>query len=625
MKKLLSLLLVICMVVSVFAVGAVSASAQSYDTVIRIDGKSYIASVGDTFTYSVYFNYSKKLSAGQIEIPVDSAYLSYPSEAALNADIDDYMPVAADTAAAFVTDEGLIFNFASAGSYSFSSKFAVKLKFKVLKKGTTDLTPILREIVGEDGGDVIDINGNTVDAGFKRTVEIDLPLNNSYKVNTPRVTSISNTTAGVKLTWGKSSGAALYRVFRKKNGSWSKLADTTSLSYEDKNLTSGTEYIYTVRAYTKDGKTATSDYVRDGWRFTFVSAPVISGFESVNDGLKVKWSAVNGAEMYRVFRKNGSSWSKVGDTTGLTYTDTKVTGGTKYTYTVRCISKKGAFVSAYNTTGKAYTFIAKPVISSVANAATGVQVKWAKSTGAVNYRVFRKTASTGWSKVADTTALTYTDTKAVSGTTYWYTVRCISKDAKSFTSGYDTAGKSVAYYAAPAIPTATLNVSSVTLKWPAVAGVYNYRIYRKTGSGSWSKLADTTSLTYTDSAVTSGTKYTYTVRCLSEDSKSFLSSYNSTGRTVTFIAAPAAPTLKNSSSGVVISWKKPAGAVKYRIFRKTGSGGWTKLYDTTALTYTDKTAKSGTKYTYTIRCISSDAKSFTSSYNTTGSTITCKK
>ena len=625
MKKLLSLLLAVCMVASLFTVGMVSASAQNYDTAIIIDGTTYIATVGETFTYSVFFNYSKKLSAGQIEIPVNGSYLSYPSEAALNADIGDYMPVAADTGAAFVTVDGLIFNFATAGSYDFSSKPVVQVKFTVLKKGTIDLTPTLREVVDENGNDVIDINSNTVDASFKRSVEIDLSNQNTYKVNTPRVSSLSSTAAGIKLAWAKCDGAELYRVFRKDNGKWVKLADTTALNYVDKTVTSGVEYIYTVRCYASNAKTATSEYVRSGWRFTYIAPPALPTFENTNDGIKVKWAAVAGAEKYRVFRMNGSKWAKVGDTTGTSLVDRNVVGGTKYTYTVRCISMKGAYTSAYDTTGKTNLYIAPPVIGSVANAVGGVQVKWAQSTGAVNYRVFRKTAASGWAKVADTTAVSLLDKTAVSGTKYWYTVRCISKDAKKYTSGFDGAGKAVDYYAAPAVPTATINASSITLKWTAVPGVYNYRVFRKIGSGGWAKLGDTTDLTITDNNVTGGTKYSYTVRCLSEDSTKYISAYNTTGRVVTFVAPPAVPTVKNTKNGIVVSWKKPAGAVNYRIFRKTGTGGWAKLVDTTALTYTDKSAKNGTKYTYTIRCISSDGKSYTSYYNTKGTAITCKR
>jgi fibronectin type 3 domain-containing protein len=112
---------------------------------------------------------------------------------------------------------------------------------------------------------------------------------------------------------------------------------------------------------------------------------------------------------------------------------------------------------------------------------------------------------------------------------------------------------------------------------------------------------------------------------INEDASAYLSAYNTTGKAIAYIAAPNAPTLKNTTSGVQITWAKVTGAAKYRIFRKTGTGGWAKLADTTAVTYVDKTAKNGTKYSYTIRCITSDGTKFTSAYNTVGSTITCKR
>jgi len=85
---------------------------------------------------------------------------------------------------------------------------------------------------------------------------------------------------------------------------------------------------------------------------------------------------------------------------------------------------------------------------------------------------------------------------------------------------------------------------------------------------------------------------------------------------------PTIASLQSVTGGVKISWKTVSGAAKYRVFRKTGSGSWTKVGDTTALSLVDKTAKNGTKYTYTVRCISSDGKSYTSALNSTGKSKT---
>ena len=357
---------------------------------------------------------------------------------------------------------------------------------------------------------------------------------------------------------------------------------------------------------------------------TLLSTPVLSKVENVNGGVKVTWGSVSGAAKYRVYRKSGSgSWTKIGDTTATTYTDKAVSSGSKYTYTVRCLNSAATvFTSSFDSTGKTITYIAAPALSKVENVNGGVKVTWAKSAGAAKYRVFRKTGTGSWAKLGDTTALTYTDKTAKSGTQYTYTVRCLNSEATAFTSSYDGTGKTITYIAAPVLSKVENVNGGVKVTWTKSAGAAKYRIFRKTGTGSWAKLADTTALTYTDKTVKSGSKYTYTVRCLNSAATAFTSSYDGTGKTITYIAAPTLSKVENVSGGVKVTWAKSAGAAKYRVFRKAGTGSWAKLADTTALTYTDKTVKSGTRYTYTVRCINSAGTAFTSAYNTAGLAIT---
>lgn len=178
--------------------------------------------------------------------------------------------------------------------------------------------------------------------------------------------------------------------------------------------------------------------------------------------------------------------------------------------------------------------------------------------------------------------------------------------------------------ATPRITKFENTASGIKLTWGKVFGAAKYRVFVKTSKG-WTKLADTTATSYTYKKAKSGTKYTFTVRCMNAKATAATSSFNAAGWKTTFVSAPALPTLKNTKSGVQISWKKPAGAVKFRIFRKIGSGSWKYLADTTATKYVDKSAKKGVTYSYTIRCISANSKSYTSAYNTTGRKIKCAR
>ena len=70
------------------------------------------------------------------------------------------------------------------------------------------------------------------------------------------------------------------------------------------------------------------------------------------------------------------------------------------------------------------------------------------------------------------------------------------------------------------------------MTWGKVAGVYGYRLYRKYDGGSWTKVKDTTSTSFTDSGAKKGKTVTYTVRCIDKKGKT-ISGYNATGWSIT--------------------------------------------------------------------------------------------
>ena len=270
--------------------------------------------------------------------------------------------------------------------------------------------------------------------------------NAASSLSTPVLSSVSNTDTGIKISWGKVTGAEKYRVFYKNSsGVWVGIVNTGSTSYTWTGAKSGTKYTFTVRCISADGKTYTSPYDKTGKTINYIAAPKISAASNAATGAKITWGKVAGAAKYRVFYKaNGeATWHKAGDTTSTSYTWTKAKSGTKYVFTVRCISADGQkYTSSYDNTGKSLSYIAAPKILSAVSLSTGVLVSWDKVKGAANYRVFYKAnGEDTWHKAGDTTSVNYTWTKAKSGTKYTFTVRCITKDGKSYTSSYDGKGK----------------------------------------------------------------------------------------------------------------------------------------------------------------------------------------
>ena len=175
--------------------------------------------------------------------------------------------------------------------------------------------------------------------------------------------------------------------------------------------------------------------------------------------------------------------------------------------------------------------ISTPSVSSLTNTTGGIKLAWKKVDGAYGYRIYQKT-SNGWKRIKDTTATSFTDSAVSANQTKTYTIRCIDKNGKTV-SGYNSKGWSKKYTAAtPKITKLTNTSKGVSVTWNKIAGVYGYRLYRKYDGGSWTKVKDTTSTSFTDSGAKKGKKVTYTVRCIDRKGKT-VSGFNSKGWSIT--------------------------------------------------------------------------------------------
>ena len=354
----------------------------------------------------------------------------------------------------------------------------------------------------------------------------------------PKISKTENVNGGVKISWGKSNGAEKYRVYYKGSKGWTRMVDTTSTSYIDKDVSSGKNYTYTVRCINSSATKFTSGYDSKGKSVKYISAPKITKAESVDGGVKISWSKSSGAEQYRVYYKGSKGWTRMVDTTSTSYIDKDVSSGKNYTYTVRCINSSATkFTSGYDSKGKSVKYISAPKITKAESVDGGVKISWSKSSGAEQYRVYYK-GSKGWTRMVDTTSTSYIDKDVSSGKNYTYTVRCLNKSKNKFTSGYNSTGKSIKYVSAPKISKTEATYNSVNLNWDKVNGAEKYRVYRR-GEKGWTRLFDTTSTTFTDTNLYADTEYTYTVRCINSSANKFTSGYNSKGFTVTTLSAPA--------------------------------------------------------------------------------------
>ena len=270
----------------------------------------------------------------------------------------------------------------------------------------------------------------------------------TYNMATPRLTGIVSTSAGVKFTISAVPNAKKYRVFYKDGNNWRGLGDTTTTSFTHKDAVFGRTYLYTVRCLKSDGSKFLSAYNNTGWTHTnYLGTPSITGFTDSVSGTTVKWNAVSYAEKYRVFYKNGNTWTRLGDTKSTSFIDRTAPVGVTRTYTVRCLNNAAnAFTSSYNNTGWNHMrYLGTPRITGFTNYSTGTRIKWGAITGAEKYRVYYK-KNGSWTRLGDTTSTSFVHTDAKPGVTYTYTVRCINKEANRFTSSFYGTGWTHTYY-----------------------------------------------------------------------------------------------------------------------------------------------------------------------------------
>ena len=210
------------------------------------------------------------------------------------------------------------------------------------------------------------------------------------------------------------------------------VGDGISYTVENTVYTYGTETRTGFAA--ADLKLSGTDYTPAA---TTLTAPTVTLKADAASGQPViSWSKVGGATQYEVYRSatgKENSFSIIRRTSALTYTDVNAAAGNTYYYVVRAIngSVKSAFCAAQSIQ-YAVASLNAPTMTLKADAASGQPVvSWTKVSGAAQYEVYRSTNGKNFSIVRRTAALSYTDTSAAAGTTYYYQVRAINGDVKS--------------------------------------------------------------------------------------------------------------------------------------------------------------------------------------------------
>ncbi|MCR4392686.1 MAG: hypothetical protein NUV94_08035, partial [Candidatus Acetothermia bacterium] len=145
----------------------------------------------------------------------------------------------------------------------------------------------------------------------------------------------------VRVAWNAAAGTATYEVHRStaEGGTYTKIGETASLTYDDTGVTVGTTYWYKVKACNAAGcsafSAADSGYAQAGGGGGGGGGAVPGQVKSVaasdgtyTDKIRVTWSGVTGATSYAVYRSetgNEGTFTQIAETTTTSYDDTSTT------------------------------------------------------------------------------------------------------------------------------------------------------------------------------------------------------------------------------------------------------------------------------------------------------------
>ena len=331
------------------------------------------------------------------------------------------------------------------------------------------------------------------------------------------------------------------------------------------------------------------------------------------NSIKLTWSAVSGANGYRIYRASNSSgpYTSIAHTSSNSYTNEGLLTGATYYYKV-CAYKTVQTAKLYGDQTSAVS--TKTVLGTpsnqkaVAASYNSVKLTWKGVPGASGYSIYKATSSSGtYDYVGNSTSGTYTNTGLTTGKTYYYKIRAYHIEGTNKVygnaSGYTSAKPELSTPGSFMAQSQSYN--SIKLSWKAVSGASGYTIYRATSEkGTYSYVGTTSSTSYTNTGIETGKKYYYKVRAYRTQGSAKVNSNYTLVQSATPV--PAKPSsinaVKASASSIKLSWSSVSGASVYEVHRATSSSG-SYSYDgaTASTSYTDYGLTAGKTYYYKVR------------------------
>jgi fibronectin type 3 domain-containing protein len=256
---------------------------------------------------------------------------------------------------------------------------------------------------------------------------------------------------------------------------FAQIATSSSTTYTDSGLASGTTYSYRVRATDAAGNLSAYSAITEASTPAPPSAPSNLTSTAATTQIVLSWTASTdnlGVTGYQVERCQGAPctvFAQIATSNSTTYTDSGLASATAYSYRVRATDSAGN-LSAYSAITSASTPAPSDTtppsvpgnLTGTVVSSTRVNLFWSASSdnvGVAGYRVERcqGTGCTNFAQIAAPSTTTWSDSGLTAATAYLYRVR--AADAAGNLSAYSTL-----------VPITTMNAAAVTIT-PARGGL----------------------------------------------------------------------------------------------------------------------------------------------------------
>ena len=350
-----------------------------------------------------------------------------------------------------------------------------------------------------------------------------------------------------------------------------------------------------------------ADYIVPAGSFTLKMDINEPGVSSAVKATSVQLSLSKGMGTgYEIYRKIGSSYRKIETITKNVYKDTNLTSKTKYSYKVRVYykdKKTGKISYGPFTTHECTTKGSALNLKLSVQGKKNVKLTWSKISGAKQYKVYRRMASSNqtsyskggsvgdgfgkWEllKTLSSGKKSYTDKKTAANCSFQYMVVAIlPKDSSSGESQIDDS-KSVSFYFGDMNITASYKdaVGNHTIEWNKTYGASGYIVEKKvidpeTRAVTWKQVTKLGA---------SAKKYTFAAKKLADVKPDAEGEYDVSetyriypfkdngsvvGETHEYTTVATLGLVKNvkakkTTNGIQITWDAVKGAAYYEVYR----------------------------------------------------------